>query len=124
MDASLAWFRSERWQRMEREADEDIAAGRVWRFHDVQSFIAWLEDSDREKLSRTSRDTDRLSLNDRSQAVLKPPRAYQVDRTSKEVIEKIFEPHILVERRQCWEIDQNVDVAVRTCLISRDRAKK
>lgn len=29
-----------RWQQMEREADEDIAAGRVARFDDLESFIA------------------------------------------------------------------------------------
>lgn len=32
IDASQAWFWTERWQQMEREADEDIAAGRVKTF--------------------------------------------------------------------------------------------
>jgi len=43
IDASQAWFWSERWQRMEREADADIAAGRVRRFDDVESFLADLD---------------------------------------------------------------------------------
>jgi bifunctional DNA-binding transcriptional regulator/antitoxin component of YhaV-PrlF toxin-antitoxin module len=33
VSADQRWFWTERWQRMEREADEDIAAGRV-RVHD------------------------------------------------------------------------------------------
>lgn len=41
--ADQSWFWSERWQRMEREADADIAAGRVARFDDVDGFIADLE---------------------------------------------------------------------------------
>lgn len=43
IDASQAWFWTERWQQMEREADEDIAAGRYKTFDDVESFIADLE---------------------------------------------------------------------------------
>jgi len=43
IDASQAWFWTERWQQMEREADEDIAAGRLETFDDVESFIAALE---------------------------------------------------------------------------------
>ena len=43
IDKSQAWFWSERWQRMEREADEDYAAGR-YRVHDsTEEFIAELE---------------------------------------------------------------------------------
>lgn len=34
-----AWFWTERWQAMEREADEDIAAGRVSPAMDVDEFI-------------------------------------------------------------------------------------
>ena len=37
------WFWTERWQRMEREADEDIAAGRVARFDSTDDFIASLD---------------------------------------------------------------------------------
>jgi antitoxin MazE len=40
VDASHAWFWTERWQRMEREADEDIARGRVRRFNNVDEFLA------------------------------------------------------------------------------------
>lgn len=45
IDATQAWFWTERWQRMEREADEDIAAGRVQTFDDVESFLADLDAS-------------------------------------------------------------------------------
>ncbi len=41
--ASQAWFWTERWQRMEREAEADIEAGRVTRFADANSFLADLE---------------------------------------------------------------------------------
>ena len=43
IDASQAWFWTERWQRMEREADDDIAAGRFRTYDDVESFLAALE---------------------------------------------------------------------------------
>jgi len=42
-DEAQAWFWSEKWQEMEREADEDIARGRVVRFDDIESFFADLE---------------------------------------------------------------------------------
>ncbi len=38
-----AWFWTERWQAMEREADEDIAAGRVSPAMDVDEFIESLK---------------------------------------------------------------------------------
>jgi AbrB family looped-hinge helix DNA binding protein len=38
-----AWFWSERWQRIEREAQADIEAGRVQRYENVESAIAALE---------------------------------------------------------------------------------
>jgi len=37
--ADQAWFWTERWQRMEREADEDIVAGRLSRAADVEEFL-------------------------------------------------------------------------------------
>lgn len=43
IDASQAWFWTERWQRMEREADESYAAGRWKRFDDAESLIAYLD---------------------------------------------------------------------------------
>jgi hypothetical protein len=45
--ADEQWFWTDRWQAMEREADDDIAAGRVTRFEDVAAFIAHLENIDR-----------------------------------------------------------------------------
>ena len=44
IDASQAWFWTERWQRMERQADEDIAAGRVRRFDNTADFLAALDE--------------------------------------------------------------------------------
>ena len=43
IDASQAWFWSDRWQQMEREADADIAAGRVTRFESADDLIAALD---------------------------------------------------------------------------------
>lgn len=41
--ADQVWFWSERWQRMEREADDDIANGRVAEFDDVDDLLADLD---------------------------------------------------------------------------------
>ncbi len=38
-----AWFWTERWQTMEREAQEDIAAGKVETFDSADEFMADLE---------------------------------------------------------------------------------
>ncbi len=43
IDASQAWFWSDRWQAMEREADAAIAAGRVRRFKSGDELLAELE---------------------------------------------------------------------------------
>jgi len=43
VDASQSWFWTERWQKMEREADEDVAAQRYKVFDDVESFLADLD---------------------------------------------------------------------------------
>ena len=43
VDAAQAWFWSDRWQSMEREASADIAAGRVKRFDSGDDFLAELE---------------------------------------------------------------------------------
>jgi hypothetical protein len=43
IDAAQAWFWSERWQAMEREASADIAAGRVRGFDSADDFIAELD---------------------------------------------------------------------------------
>lgn len=42
IDASQAWFWSERWQAMEGEADAAIAAGRLQRFNSAEDFLAEL----------------------------------------------------------------------------------
>ena len=43
IDKEQAWFWTKRWQEGERQADEDIKAGRVYHFPDVESAIALLE---------------------------------------------------------------------------------
>ena len=43
IDATQAWFWTPEWQAKEREADEDIAAGRVERFESDEEFLAALE---------------------------------------------------------------------------------
>lgn len=47
--ADQAWFWTERWQAMEREVDEDVAAGRMETFASGVDFIA---DLDREAADR------------------------------------------------------------------------
>ena len=42
-DPDQAWFWTEKWQQMEREADEDIAAGRVTGPMTEDEFLAALE---------------------------------------------------------------------------------
>jgi bifunctional DNA-binding transcriptional regulator/antitoxin component of YhaV-PrlF toxin-antitoxin module len=41
--ADQQWFWSERWQRMEREADADIAAGRLTTHDSAEDFLAHLD---------------------------------------------------------------------------------
>ena len=43
IDASQAWFWTPEWQKMEREADADIKAGRVFRAKNVEELIASLK---------------------------------------------------------------------------------
>ena len=43
VDAAQAWFWAERWQKMERDAGADIAAGRVARFNSADDFLGELE---------------------------------------------------------------------------------
>jgi antitoxin MazE len=43
MEENSEWFWSERWQKLEEEAQADIDAGRVIRFEDVDKAIAVLE---------------------------------------------------------------------------------
>lgn len=42
-DPDQWWFWTEKWQQMEREADEDIAAGNFIRFESGEEFLAYLE---------------------------------------------------------------------------------
>jgi bifunctional DNA-binding transcriptional regulator/antitoxin component of YhaV-PrlF toxin-antitoxin module len=41
--AEQAWFWTERWQAMEQEAEDDIAAGRIETFETADEFLADLE---------------------------------------------------------------------------------
>ena len=41
--AHQTWFWTDRWQQMEREADDDIAAGRVVRSDSADDFLAELD---------------------------------------------------------------------------------
>ncbi len=41
--ADQAWYRAERWQKMEREANEAIADGLVTKFDDVEEFLTDLD---------------------------------------------------------------------------------
>jgi antitoxin MazE len=41
--ADQAWFWTERWQQMEREADDAVAAGRTVTAEDVEEFLADLD---------------------------------------------------------------------------------
>lgn len=43
IDAAQAWFWTERWQKMEREASADIAADRVREFDSAVDFFAKLD---------------------------------------------------------------------------------
>lgn len=45
IDPEQAWFWTERWQKMEREVDEDLAAGRVKAYDNVEDLIADLHKS-------------------------------------------------------------------------------
>ncbi|MBI4295269.1 MAG: AbrB/MazE/SpoVT family DNA-binding domain-containing protein [Chloroflexi bacterium] len=42
VDKEQAWFWTKRWQEGEREAEEDIRAGRIHRFDNAQEAIAFL----------------------------------------------------------------------------------
>jgi antitoxin MazE len=45
IDKDQAWFWTKRWQEGERQADEDIKAGRLYSFPDAESTIAALEEA-------------------------------------------------------------------------------
>ncbi len=50
IDPSQAWFWSERWQQMEREDDEDYAAGRYKTYDSLESFLAGLDEAAKDRL--------------------------------------------------------------------------
>jgi AbrB family looped-hinge helix DNA binding protein len=52
IDKDQAWFWTRRWQEGERQADEDIKAGRVYHFPDADSAIAYLHDRVKKQTSR------------------------------------------------------------------------
>jgi len=49
VDKEQAWFWTRRWQQGEKEAEEDISAGRVHRFPDAKSAVAFLSSRPAEK---------------------------------------------------------------------------
>ncbi len=49
VNKSQAYFRSAKWQAVEREASEDIAAGRTHEFNNADDLIAGLEKHRRKK---------------------------------------------------------------------------
>lgn len=50
IDKDQAWFWTERWQQGEREAEEDIASGRLHRFDNAEEAITFLH----QRAGRTS----------------------------------------------------------------------
>jgi antitoxin PrlF len=53
VDKDQAWFWTERWQQGEKEAEDDIRAGRVHRFPDSKSALAHLHSQVSKKRSKT-----------------------------------------------------------------------
>ena len=49
IDKEQVWFWTRRWQQGEKEAEEDIRAGRVHRFPDAKSAVAFLNSRPKEK---------------------------------------------------------------------------
>jgi len=52
IDKEQAWFWTKRWQEGEKQADEDIKAGRVYDLADVESGITFLHERARKKRTR------------------------------------------------------------------------
>jgi AbrB family looped-hinge helix DNA binding protein len=53
VDKEQAWFWTNRWQQGEKEAEEDIHAGRIHHFPNAKSAITFLRQEAKEKLSKT-----------------------------------------------------------------------
>jgi AbrB family looped-hinge helix DNA binding protein len=54
VDKEQAWFWTKRWQQGEKEAEEDIRAGRVHHFHDSKSAVAFLHGRAAEKQGKAN----------------------------------------------------------------------
>ena len=54
VDKEQAWFWTKRWQQGEKEAEEDIHAGRIHHFPDSKSAVAFLHGQAEEKQSKAS----------------------------------------------------------------------
>ena len=55
VDKDEAWFWTKRWQEGEKEADEDIKAGRVIHFDTVVEAVAYLNDKSRKKADKVAK---------------------------------------------------------------------
>ncbi len=58
IDKDQAWFWTKRWQEGERQVDEDIKAGRVHDFLDMDSAIVYLEDRANKKRNATKKQSN------------------------------------------------------------------
>ncbi len=55
VDKEQAWFWTQRWQEGEREAEEDIRAGRIHSFNDAKESIAFLHKRARRRSDTNSK---------------------------------------------------------------------
>jgi AbrB family looped-hinge helix DNA binding protein len=55
IDKDQAWFWTERWQQGEKEAEEDIRAGRVHNFPDAKKAVDYLHSRAGKKVRKTGR---------------------------------------------------------------------
>ena len=55
VDKDQAWFWTKRWQEGEKEAEEDIHAGRVHNFPDAKAAVAYLHSQEGKKQSKTGK---------------------------------------------------------------------
>lgn len=47
VDTDQAWFWTEKWQKMEREADEEIKKGKIKKFKSVEAAIKYLDEPEK-----------------------------------------------------------------------------
>jgi AbrB family looped-hinge helix DNA binding protein len=55
IDKEQAWFWTERWQKGEKEAEEDIRAGSIHRFPDAESAITFLHGQARKRQDKAGK---------------------------------------------------------------------